>query len=77
VWINDLLKRAAWGKMDDETFTVLLRFSALRKEEDAAAVSEILFEQDCDHIQRNEANPQSPGGSVRPESPPQNIPFST
>jgi hypothetical protein len=69
VWINDLLKRAAWGKMDDETFTVLLRFSALRKEEDAAIISEIPSERDYDHIQRNEANPQSPGWTVRPEQP--------
>jgi len=66
-WISDLLKRAAWGKMDDEPFTALLRFSALRKEDDAAINSEISFTQDYDHIQRGEADPLSPGGTVRPE----------
>ena len=68
-WINDLLKRAAWGKMDDESFTALLRFSALRKEDDAAIDSEIPFTQDYDHIQRGEADPLSPGGTVRPDDP--------
>ena len=63
-WINDLLKKAAWGKMDDESFTALLRFSALRKENDAAIDSEIPPTQDYDH---NEADSLSPGVTVRPE----------
>ena len=63
-WINDLLKKAAWGKVDDEPFTVFLRFSALRKENDAAIDSEIPPTQDYDH---NEADPLSPGVTVRPE----------
>jgi hypothetical protein len=68
-WINDLLKKAAWGKMDDETFTVLLRFSALREEDEAAIDPEITPGQDFDRIQQDGADPQSPGGTVRPENP--------
>ena len=62
--INDLLKKAVWGKVGDEPFTALLRFSALRKENDAAKDSEIPLTQDYDH---NEADPLSPGVTVRPE----------
>jgi len=69
VWINDLLRRAAWEQMDDESFTALLRFSALRKEDDAAIDSGVPSTQDYYHIERGEADPQSPGGSVRPEDP--------
>ena len=104
-WINDLLKRAAWEKMDDGTFTVLLRFSGLRKVDDTVAddvaadddtatgdtaaddtmvddtamddtvmddtvvESEILSGLYYDHIQQDEANLQSPGGTVRPKNP--------
>ena len=63
-WINDLLKKAAWGKVDDEPFTALLKFSALRKENDAAIDSEIPPTQDYDH---NEADPLSTGVTVRLE----------
>ena len=66
-WIDDLLKRAAWGKMDDETFIVLLRLSALRKEEDAAADSETLPGQGFDLTQRGEADPRFPGETVASE----------
>ena len=69
VWINGLLKRAAWGKMDDEPFTALLRFSAFRKEDDDAIDSEIPFTRGYDHIERGEADPWSPGGTVIPEDP--------
>jgi len=68
VWINGLLKSAAWGKVGDETFTALLRLSALRKEGDAAVDSEIPPGQDIDCIQQCEADPQSPGGTARPEN---------
>ena len=68
VWINGLLKSAAWGKVGDETFTALLRLSALRKEGDAAVVSKIPPGQDIDCIQQGETNPQSLGGTVRPEN---------
>ena len=68
-WINDLLERAAWGKMDDELFTTLLRLSAFRKEDDAAVDPEIPPGpgQDIDCIQQGEADPLSPGGTMRPE----------
>ena len=69
VWMNDLLTRAAWGKMDDETSTFLLRFSALGKADDATADPETLSGQDFDHVQRDETNPQSPGGTAGPENP--------
>ena len=39
-WIDDLLKRAACKKMDDGTFTILLRLSALRKTDEAATSPE-------------------------------------
>ena len=35
-WIRELLKSAACGNMDDETFTLFLRLSARRREEDGA-----------------------------------------
>jgi hypothetical protein len=69
VWINDLLKRAAWGEMDDETFIILLRFSALRKEGVTAIGPVIPSGRDLDRIQRDEADPQSPGGITGPENP--------
>ena len=69
VWINNLLMGAAWGKMDDASFTALLRFSALRGEGDAAIDSEIPPTQTYDRIQRGEVDPQSPGGTMRPENP--------
>jgi len=55
VWINDLLMGAAREKMDDETFTALLRFSAHRKEDDATMDSGIPSGQDCDNVRRDEA----------------------
>ena len=67
VWINSLLKSAAWGNVGDETFTTLLRLSALRKEEDAAADLEVPPGQDIDYTKQGEADPQSPGGTVRSE----------
>jgi len=67
VWINGLLKSAAWGKVGDETFTALLRLSALRKEDDATVDSKIPPGQDIDYAQQGEAGPPSPGGTVRPE----------
>ena len=67
VWINDLLKRAAWGKMDGEMFTALLRFSAHRRGGDAAVDSGIPSGQEHGHVQRSEADPLSPGGTARPE----------
>jgi hypothetical protein len=68
VWINDLLKRAAWEKMDDEIFTTLLKFNALRKGGDAAIDPEVPYGQDPNHIHQDEADSQSPGGTVRSEN---------
>jgi len=68
-WINDLLKTASCGGMDDETFVVLLRLSALRREEDVAADSETLPGQGFNLIQRKEADPGFTGETVTPEHP--------
>ena len=38
-WINELLKRAAAGDMDDDTFAFFLRLSARREEKDVAIPS--------------------------------------
>ena len=65
VWMGDLLEKAAWGRMDDRTFTVLLRFGALREEGDAEIGLEILSGQDYDV----QADPQLPGGAMGPENP--------
>jgi hypothetical protein len=68
-WINDLLRRAAWGEMDDEMFTILLRFSALRKESGAVISPLTPSGRDFNRVQRDEADPQSPGGTTTPENP--------
>jgi len=68
-WINDLLETASGGEMDDETFVVLLRFSALRKEEDVAADSETLSGQGHNPTQRDEVDPRPTGETVTPEQP--------
>ena len=66
-WINDLLDSAAWGDMDDETFTILLRLSALRKEKDTAA-DEKPSVQEYVHVQQGESDPQPPRGIVTSEN---------
>jgi len=70
-WINGLLKTAAWEGMGDETVTVLLRFSSLRKADDVTIDIDtgIPLGQDYDTIRRGEADPQPPGGTVGPENP--------
>ena len=70
-WTNELLKRAARGCMDDETVTVLLRFSSLRKADDVMIDidAEAPPGQDYDTIRRREADPQPPGETVGPENP--------
>ena len=47
-WIDDLLKRAAWKKMDDEKFAILLRLSAFRKSDEAATSPETTWGYDFD-----------------------------
>ena len=65
-WIDDLLKRAAWTKMGDETFTVLLRLSALRKTDETVTGPETTGGHDYDHVEGNEVDP---GGIVTSENP--------
>ena len=58
-WINELLQSASRGNMGDDTFTLFLRLSALRKEGDAAADAESPAGQDYTHIPPDEMDPQS------------------
>ena len=60
-WINDLLKKVAWRKMDDGAFVILLKLSALQKMGDAATNSQKTAEHDYGHVGRNGADP---GGIV-------------
>ena len=69
-WINDLLKRTAREGMGDETVTVLLRFSALRKADDVTIdINTEIPSEHYDPSQRDEADPRSPRGTVGPENP--------
>jgi len=65
-WINGLLKSASRGNMGDDTFTLFLRLSARRKEEDAAvdAGSPAGYVR----IKAGEGDPQSPRGITSPEN---------
>ena len=67
-WINELLKSAAWRNTRGDTFSVLLRLSARRKEEGTTADSEMVLGQDYVHVQRGEADPQSLRGTVTSEN---------
>ena len=64
-WINDLLKRAAWKKMGDTTFAILLGLSALRKTDEAEIGQETTAGHDFGHLERNGADP---GGIVASEN---------
>ena len=66
VWINDLLRSAFQGAMADETFTALLRFSALRKVDEDL---ETPPGNDHDHTRRSETDPGSPGEPTTRENP--------
>ena len=67
-WIRELLERAAGGNMDDETFTLFLRLSARRKEEDGAADVTTPHGQDRVGAQGGEPGPQSPGEITLPDT---------
>ena len=67
-WIRELLKSAAGGNMDDETFTLFLRLSARRKEEDAGADMATPHGQDHVGAQGCEPGPQSPGETIPPDT---------
>jgi len=76
VWINGLLKTAVGGNMDDETFTLLLRLSARRKEEDAAADTETLPDPETPpdpefvYVREGDTDQRSLGGAAPPEVTP-------
>ena len=67
-WINGLLASAAVANMDDEQFTLFMRLSARRKEEEAVAGVEATPEQERVHIQGG-TNPSIRGETVTSESP--------
>jgi len=64
VWINGLLKAAVGGNMDDGTFTSLLRLSARRKEEDAAADTETPPDPGFVYVREGDTDQRSPGGAA-------------
>jgi hypothetical protein len=59
-WINGLLEGAACGKMDDETFTAFLRFSALRGGEATTIYLGIPPTQGYGHVRLDEARITGP-----------------
>ena len=65
-WIDQLLMRAAWNKMGDETFIVLLRLSALRKTDEPATDPEKTVGHDYNHIEGDEADPEGIPTSENP-----------
>ena len=65
-WINELLKRAAGGDMDNEKFTLFMRLSARRKEEEAAADAKAPSSQG--HAERGVIDPLSRGGTMSPQT---------
>ena len=64
-WIDSLLIRAAWKKMDDVSFIVLLRLSALGKTDEAATEWGTTMRYDDDYIEQGEVDP---GGIVTSEN---------
>ena len=60
-WIKELLDSAARGNMDDDTFTLFLRLSARRKEEDSTADVGTPHGQDHIDVRGGELGPQPPG----------------
>jgi hypothetical protein len=67
-WITELLNRGARGNMDNGAFNAFLRLSARRNEEDTPADVTTTPGEGYGHVQRDEVDPPSPGGSV-PETP--------
>jgi len=67
VWINGLLESAVGGNMDDETFTLLLRLGARRKEEDAVADTETPPDPGSAHVREGDTDQRSLGGPAPPE----------
>jgi hypothetical protein len=77
VWINELLGSGARENLDDNTFTMFLRLSARRKEEDTAVDVETTPGEDYDHVQLDEEDSRSPRGTVSPETPHREDPLFT
>jgi hypothetical protein len=72
-WINDLLESGARGNMDDNTFTMFLKLSARRNEEDTTAN---VGTTPCEgYIHGFGPDPQSPGGIESPATPNQEHPL--
>ncbi|KAF9642148.1 hypothetical protein BDM02DRAFT_2540649 [Thelephora ganbajun] len=67
-WINELLKSASGGDMDDEIFALFLRLSARRKEEDATPDAETPDGQDRVRVRGREMDPHPFGGAVASET---------
>jgi len=67
-WINGLLKRASRGNMGNDRFTLFLRLSARRKEEDAIADTETPPFWDYTHTLEGETVPLSLMGATSPEA---------
>jgi len=67
-WIKELLKSAAGGNMDDETFTLFLKLSARRKEDDIT--TDVGTPHGKNHVdaQGGEPGPQSPGEITPPDT---------
>ncbi|KAF9646009.1 hypothetical protein BDM02DRAFT_367302 [Thelephora ganbajun] len=63
-WINELLKSASGGGMDDGEFALFLRLSARKKEEDATADADAPDDQGHVRVRGSETDPQ---GAVTPE----------
>ena len=66
-WINGLLESAARGNMGDDEFTLFLRLSARRKEEDTGVYAGSPTGRDHTHIQ-GETDTQFPGGITSQET---------
>ena len=76
-WINGLLKRAAGGGIGDENFTLFMRLSARRKEEDAVADVKTPSSQQYTHTKGGVTDPLSHRGTVSSQTPvPEYILFS-
>ena len=72
-WINDLLKTAAVGGMSADAFTLLLRLSAWRKEEEDPVHARSPIDEYFIHLLHRKKAPQTPGGTEAPETPTQEV----
>jgi hypothetical protein len=68
-WIAELLRSAAGGNMDDEKFTLFMRLSARRKEEETVTGEKTPPSQEHIHPTGSATGPVSHGGTVSSETP--------